>query len=39
MSTSAAYNLQQETEERMPAEHPFTTLQAGVAPTWFTQYQ
>lgn len=30
MSFSAVYNFQQETEERMPAEHPFTEHQAGV---------
>lgn len=36
MSGSAVYNLQQETEERTPAEHPFTARQAGVSS--FTVY-
>ena len=31
MSAGAVYNLQQETEERTPAEHPFTAHQAGVS--------
>lgn len=35
MSAGAVYNLQQETEERTPAEHPFTAHQAGVSSTLF----
>lgn len=31
MSAGAVYNLQQETEERTPAEHPFTARKVGVS--------